>query len=61
LKFKAKWEAIYQDNLNCPTKVNFYYEDSNYLQKMSKEVVNIAENDPFLIAKSANIQKMIKS
>jgi hypothetical protein len=28
---------------------------------MSKEVVNIAENDPFLIAKSANIQKMIKS
>ena len=31
------------------------------IQKMSKEVVNIAENDPFLIGKSANLQKMIKS
>ena len=59
LKFKAKWEAIYQDNLHSPTKVDFYYEDCSYLQKMSKEVEDIAENDPFLICKSANLQKMV--
>lgn len=35
LKFKAHWEAIYSDSLHHPTRVNFYYEDKNYLSTIT--------------------------
>jgi hypothetical protein len=57
LKFKAHWEAIYTDSLHHPTRVNFYYEDANYLSMITDEVRDIASGDPFLIERTAKAQK----
>jgi hypothetical protein len=35
--------------------VNYYYKDSNYLIIMTKDVAEIAENDPFLVSKTVKL------
>lgn len=55
LKFKAYWEGIYHDTLRVPTKVSYFYKESNYLLIMTKDVAEIAENDPFLVSKTAKL------
>ncbi len=57
LKFKAHWEAIYNDALHHPTRVNFYYQQHNYLTTITDEVRDIAAGDPFLVEKTSKSEK----
>jgi hypothetical protein len=35
--------------------VNYHFKDSNYLLTMSKDAAEIADNDPFLVEKTASL------